>query len=219
MSISGKPKASCAECHFLTKIPLPVLREDDGTSSIDDSDRTLNVQERERLRKRDLDWLGRLETLGCHFGVWGEGPVTLEELAETDRTDFCFFWKHRPGMLFPAAEILQKREADNREAARDRRLTIIGLWVAVFALLAQIVLTLASPLAESRIKATPITTAAPIVPATFTMTAAPTMTAMPTETSTPTPTATYTPTSIPAVTHTMTATPTDMPIPTATHTP
>jgi hypothetical protein len=33
-------------------------------------------------------------------------------------------------MLLPAAEILQKREADNREASRDRKRAVIGLWIA-----------------------------------------------------------------------------------------
>ena len=46
-------------------------------------------------------------------------------------------------MFFPAAEVLQKREADNRESSRDRLLTIIGLWIAAIALAVGVVIEFA----------------------------------------------------------------------------
>jgi hypothetical protein len=40
-----------------------------------------------------------------------------------------------PGLLFPAAEELQRRESAAAEARKERRLTVIGLWIAAAALL------------------------------------------------------------------------------------
>jgi len=45
-------------------------------------------------------------------------------------------------MLFPAAKVLQQREAAAREAHQDRRLTIVGLWIAAVALAANVFLKL-----------------------------------------------------------------------------
>ena len=118
-------KQACIGCHFLIKQSNPYKFE-------------VTLLERKAIRKRDYSAFEHY-SLGCHFGVWDEGhnfdkDRKHEVIVETDRKDYCFFWKHRLGMLLPAAEILQKREADNREATRDRRLTVYGLIIAAAAL-------------------------------------------------------------------------------------
>ena len=115
---------------------------------------SLTSEERQSARARDYDWLHDIYSLGCHFGVWDEGltPSSRENrqaiLLDTDRRDFCFFWPYQPGMMFPAAKILQKREAENRDAARDRKYTIIGLWIAVVALVVSTLLELVNLILE-----------------------------------------------------------------------
>jgi len=94
------------------------------------------------LRQRNNPWKTQACVLSCSFGVWDEGSdffAFLEDdrhqtIVEKDRGDSCFWWPYNPAMLLPAAKILQEREAKNRDAARDRLLTRIALWIAVFAL-------------------------------------------------------------------------------------
>jgi len=52
----------------------------------------------------------------------------LDTIVATDRRDLCFYWQRRPGTMTPAAVELQKRESGGKEDARDRRLTVLGLW-------------------------------------------------------------------------------------------
>jgi len=127
----------CVDCHFLVK----ENRQHGGIPNVF----TLTDQERAKARADDFSWVGDW-TLACHLGVWDEGYRFGSQsrgriLTQTERRGFCFFWKYRPGMLLPAAKILQEREAQYREARRDRLLTICGLWIAVAALIANIWLT------------------------------------------------------------------------------
>lgn len=123
----GKSKQACVDCHFLIRHCGP-----EGPRIV--------LEERRAIRKHDYSWLGSDFLLGCHFSVWDEPSRSDQEtrdqiILETDRRASCFFWKYRPGMLVKAAEVLQNREAERREASRDRRLTCIGLWIAAIALL------------------------------------------------------------------------------------
>ena len=134
-------KQVCVDCHFLVKeartLPadrVPVLE--------------ISREHRDLARKGDYTWLQDHYSLCCHFGVWDEGHnfdirQRHQVIAEQDRRNFCFFWRHRPGMFLPAAKILQQREAELRESSRDRKLTIVGLWIAALALLADVWLRLA----------------------------------------------------------------------------
>ena len=132
---------TCIDCHFLMK------GNRDGQFS-------LTSEERQSARAGDYDWLHDVYSLGCHFGVWDEGftPSSRENRQEIllgiDRRDFCFFWSYQPGMMFPAAKVLQKREAANRDAGRDRKYTIIGLWIAGIALAVSTLLELANLILE-----------------------------------------------------------------------
>lgn len=111
----------------------------------------METSDREAVRKGDFSWAAEHYALVCTFGVWDEGynfcrADRQRVIAETDRRNFCFWWKHRPGMLIPAAKILQEREARDSDSARDRRLTQLGLGIAAIALCANVLLTLADKL-------------------------------------------------------------------------
>jgi len=134
-------KQFCVDCHFCVKevrsMPTPAPF-------------TLEITEKERdlARKADYGWQEDYHVLACSFGVWDEGhnfnrAERHQTLAQVDRRAFCFFWHHRPGMLLPAAKILQEREASQHEAARDRKLTIYGLWIAAGALVLDLMAKLA----------------------------------------------------------------------------
>ena len=130
----GRSKQSCVDCHFLMKQSNP--------HKFGATDR-----DREAIKNQDYSPFTHM-SLGCYFGVWDEGYNFATErrhevIVETNRKNYCFFWKYRPGMLFPAAEVLQKREADNQEAARDRKLTLIGLFIAAVALVVNALLEVA----------------------------------------------------------------------------
>lgn len=118
-------KQACINCHFfiqnIERHPLEISHE-----------------QREAILREDYSQLDQ-SSLACHFGVWDEGYIAdrerrYEVIVQTDRMNYCFFWSFRPGMLLPAAKILQEREASDRETSKDRRYTIIGLWIAAIAL-------------------------------------------------------------------------------------
>ena len=101
----------------------------------------VNNENRKKIKNRDISWVPEHKTLCCYFGVWDEGIGRIRDsyyeiLVQTNRNNQCFFRKYQEGMLIPAAERLQKQETENRQAKIDRRLTIIGLWVAAFGILA-----------------------------------------------------------------------------------
>lgn len=136
----SNPAEACVSCHFFTK----EYRGDGNRPMISDVAKEI----RDRARGGDYGWIEDHYTLSCSFGVWDEGynfaPAKRHEvLVKTNRSGFCFFWPHRPGMLLPAARILQERSAALRETWRDRRYAIIGLWIAGIALLAEVGLKVA----------------------------------------------------------------------------
>ena len=136
----GRARQACVDCHFF-------VREfrDRGTGVGHSLE--IGRDQRDSSRHDDYSWHRAEDTLKCEFGVWDEGfepdpSHRHERVVNADRSDFCFFWPWHPGMLLPAARVLQQRAAANREASRDRRLTVWGLWVAVAALVANIIVTL-----------------------------------------------------------------------------
>jgi hypothetical protein len=139
-----RKKQTCADCHFFVKeardlpTPQPIVLD-------------VALSERATAKANDFTWAKQYHALGCHFGVWDEGynfdmAKRFEVIADTDRRDLCFFWRFRPGMLIPAAKILQEREARDREAGKDRCLTVLGLWIAAVALLVNAVFTIGEKL-------------------------------------------------------------------------
>jgi hypothetical protein len=129
--MKGPINPVCINCHFLVKQSNP------GTFEV-------THRNREAIKNQDYSQISNNYSLGCYFGVWDEGHNFSPELRHqtivlANRKNYCFFWPHRPGMLLPAAEILQKREADNHAAGRDRRFTLLGLWIAALALAADVI--------------------------------------------------------------------------------
>lgn len=125
-------KQTCVDCHFFFK----------------ESDRhkfVISEDSRDKCRDGNFTWRKAYESLGCYHGVWDEGvqPLSVDlenEIRNSNREGFCFFWPHRSGMLFQAAVVLQKREVEQREAAKDRQYVIWGLWIAAIALMVNAIL-------------------------------------------------------------------------------
>lgn len=135
----GSPRRACVDCHFFVQ-----EYRDEGSGQPHCTG--IEQEHRELARRNDYSW-HKWGSLRCHFLVWDEGyqfdPDRRHEvIVKSERAGFCFFWPWRPGMLFPAARVLQEREALAREATRDRRLTQIGLFIAAAALIANLVVTL-----------------------------------------------------------------------------
>jgi hypothetical protein len=122
------PKEVCVNCHFFSKkTPDPA----------NDLERSISEEDRGRLMTNVLSLTDNV-LLGCQMKVWSavhppDKTKLTEEIFTTRRKDVCFYWPYRRGMAFPAAQILQKREAENRDAAHDRKLVIYGLWIAAIA--------------------------------------------------------------------------------------
>jgi hypothetical protein len=104
----------------------------------------VNEQERAAVRRGDFEWHDSSPAavaLSCRMNVWDQGVAGFPHedryklLVDTERRAYCFFRAFQPGMLFLAAEELQRRESATAEARQERRLTIIGLWIAAAALL------------------------------------------------------------------------------------
>lgn len=139
-----KREQHCLSCHFF--VQQERIKGTDDTAFLD-----VKHSHREAAQKNDFSWVQLPTRLACYFGVWDEGFRSdtrnrHQIICSEDRNDFCFWWRYRPGMLLPAAKVLQERESNQREAARDRRLTIWGLWVAAIALAADVWLRLAEKL-------------------------------------------------------------------------
>ena len=146
----------CAWCHFFARATLKdAPRSWDEITSLDRRHLAGRVNTDSPLV------VGKGFKLACYHGVWDLDYVTEDaaqeltaKFAETltrERGYSCFFYSHTPGMSFPAAEELEGRQADRREAEADRRLTRKSLrqsrkafLVAVVALAVSIVATVAN---------------------------------------------------------------------------
>ncbi len=138
-----RSKQTCVDCHFFVK----EVRDTAGAPYT----LTVTADERALARKGDYTWHKSHLAICCSFGVWDEGHMfdmakRHEVIVETERRNFCFFWRYRAGMMLPAAKTLQEREAQQREATIDRRLTVWGLWIAAAALLASVYMQVAEKL-------------------------------------------------------------------------
>jgi hypothetical protein len=126
------PHHSCINCHFFTK--------EYNQNSLEILD-----AERESIKKDDFTPIKDHYSLCCHYGVWDEGHnfdkrSRYKVIVQTNREDSCFFFKHRPGMFLPAARILYEKEAMLRETSQERKLTLIGIWIAAIALIINAIL-------------------------------------------------------------------------------
>lgn len=126
--MNTKFKDSCINCHFL-------MREDHPDNSSVPYKFDISNEQRLKILSKDFTFLNASDTISCYYGVWGEGSGRLKDdkkfeiIVNTPRRNSCFFWSYRPGMMFPAADILQKREDDRKKASKERKLIIIGLFI------------------------------------------------------------------------------------------
>lgn len=139
-----RSKQTCLGCHFLAKearslqSPQPVSLH-------------VSAEERRRASQGDFSWAGEPWALTCSYGVWDEGYESpkdqrFDTIAKTNRRHFCFYFDYRPGMFFPAAKLLQERQAQAKAAAREHRLVIYGLWIAAASILASLVVQVSQTL-------------------------------------------------------------------------
>ena len=100
------------------------------------------------LKVWDASQMSRNEYAKKKLAAQGENQIFIqilkEQINQTARDNFCFFWKDRPGMSFEAAQVLQKRESDNREASIDRKDTKTSLRMAMVAIIVTAILGVAN---------------------------------------------------------------------------
>jgi hypothetical protein len=143
------PKESCVHCHFLV-----LTRHGISGGTRASFTNVVSAEERRKVEADDFSWAS-IDTevasniLGCHMGVWEEPfqprrekAERFEMLVKTNRKGSCFFWNYRPSMRLTAAETLQKRDAEARDTNRNLRLTQVGLFIASFGLIAQVLLAI-----------------------------------------------------------------------------
>ena len=124
-------KEICGNCHFLSK----EVRESTGRFL----SFSVTPKERAAVKAGEIAFVASHYSLKCHMGVWDEGVAPGKEdrperINITNRADKCFFFPHNPGMMFPAAEELQKRAQENRNLKKSNMYTRVGLWIAAVAL-------------------------------------------------------------------------------------
>lgn len=133
-------KQICNNCHFLAK----EYREENTGRTL-----TFSVSpiERSKAEGGNVDFIEEHYCLKCQRGVWDEGVNPGKEnrlniVNETKRKGKCFFFPYDPGMMFKAAEELQRRQQENEQLKRSNLYTRIGLWIAAIALLFSAIVTL-----------------------------------------------------------------------------
>jgi hypothetical protein len=146
---SGHHREACVNCHFFV-----LTRHAVSSSASVEFTNVVSDEERQKVEASDFSW-ARMDTdvtsniLGCHMGVWEEPfephrekAKRFEMIVNTNRKGSCFFWKYHPSMKLAAAVTLEERDAEARKTNRNLRLTQIGLFIAAFGLIAQVVLAL-----------------------------------------------------------------------------
>ena len=139
-NIMPHPKQACVDCHFFVK----EYREENTGRPLSFE---IKQEDRDLCRRDDYSWHLDHYAVKCDFGVWSQGYNFDSRgrhriIVEAERAGKCFFWPWQPAMLLPAARVLQEREAADKAASKDRRLTIVGLWIAAIALAADVILRL-----------------------------------------------------------------------------
>jgi hypothetical protein len=120
----------CKGCHFLAKLTPPNMHTSRSDSSPSSSE--LSDFDRECLAGGPpaSSVVGESSSIACYLHVWDQGYLTTDgqkktqtEIISGERGESCFFYPYTPGMLFPAAVELERRQSNRREAERDRELT------------------------------------------------------------------------------------------------
>ena len=125
-------KHCCKNCHFLARVHIGPNGEEFRFA--------WSKEERSNLSLRHEE-----QPAECAKGVWSTRidphlKAELEEILLKPRRDDCFFLEVHEGMSFPAASELQKLRNNNRHLKRSLRYTQIGLWIAAFGLVANLLM-------------------------------------------------------------------------------
>ena len=166
----------CLKCHFLAwtrkQKGWEQARVESTLESVPESERRRFTEQPqtippERYVKRDQmsgsSTGGTTEVIysfRCFMGAWKQRPKkeNTQSLWTRERGESCFFFAFTPELSLEAAKELERREANRREAERDRALTrdSLGLtreslrltrrtsWVAVCALIVTILVAIAN---------------------------------------------------------------------------
>ncbi len=126
-------KKICRNCHFLAK----EIRESNVGGRV--LCFSVSGEERSKVNDGDINFVAEQYCLNCYHGVWDEGVIPGKEnrlavVNETNRHGKCFFYPYNPGMLFKAAEELQRREQEYKQLKRSNLYTRIGLYIAAISL-------------------------------------------------------------------------------------
>ena len=139
------PDKCCLNCHFL--VAYVGQRPDDDAEWAPVYPTFLRYIIEDMESPIDMPRIGR-ERFCCHWRVFvgkelnGQEELHSELLA--DRGETCFFFPRHDGMSLGAAGTLERREADRREAERDRSLTRRAFKVAFAALIISILVAVAN---------------------------------------------------------------------------
>ena len=143
-------RQACVDCHFFVK---SYRDSQPAMTSL------VTADKRAAVRERDFAWHDDRQApvaLACDMKVWDEGLAGFPRdkryalLVEQERKGNCFFRRYEPGMLLPAARELQTREMEADRWRKERRLTLVGLWIAALALLASLAIDIAGLLSQFR---------------------------------------------------------------------
>lgn len=121
---------TCKTCHFLAK------ERNVGAQNFKFS---LSIDERNSIDTAIHPELLSSSSICCHMGVWDSGvspsskDTTKQISLKRNKID-CFYIEHKPSMLFPAAETLQKRQQETEYLKKSNMYTRIGLYIAAGAL-------------------------------------------------------------------------------------
>ena len=132
MTIIRKSPANCCKnCHFLAKTHI----DRGGVAHRFSWDK----EERDNYHSPDH------HSAECAKGIWSTRidpslEKSLNRILLENRKDDCFFIKTHDGMSFETASELHRLRNDNRQLKRSYRYTQIGLLIAAFGLLANVVM-------------------------------------------------------------------------------
>lgn len=89
--------------------------------------------------RKGLSEFGDIDKEKLENTLW-ETVVKVSRKERNSRGNSCFYREFEEGMLLPAAEELEKREAIQKEASRDRKWVIVGIVVTALATLGAVML-------------------------------------------------------------------------------
>ncbi|MBK8131965.1 MAG: hypothetical protein IPK48_04135 [Gammaproteobacteria bacterium] len=89
-------------------------------------------------------------SVGCWHKVWRNVNMNASErtailaTVSIERGSSCFYYQHSPGMNFPAAAELERRQSENSKLEKTLRYTQVGLWIAGTGLIVNVIFEILS---------------------------------------------------------------------------